>query len=351
MSFEVNSRRSFLRQTGSLLALGTLPSLNPTPVQANSLSGKAVGGVAGIKTSCVSWCFHGFDAGIDPEPAIDEVGSLGFDGIELMINQQQDLSDVWTKSKIDSVRNKLQSHKLELVALVPFFPVIVDLGSSQPAALKKSLDNFEKVCRIGQQLGTKRIEIIGPHVEEFTVKSARMGIPSFMYKLDNYQPGDKIHLDMPEIIDWESIWKRMVGVIRKCVQLTKKYGLELLIEPHYHSIIPDTATFLLMWNEIKEPTLKLTTDTGWGTQQCEYPPMNVHRAQKHLKVVQFRDVDAQTRKFVPFGEGVVDVEAVLKALKQTNFDGYVSFEEVFMKTAREDAVNFVKAMQELIAKK
>jgi sugar phosphate isomerase/epimerase len=91
-----------------------------------------------------------------------------------------------------------------------------------------------------------------------------------------------------------------------------------------------------MWNELKDPTLKLTTDTGWGTQQCEYPPMSVYRAHRHLKVVQFRDVDAQTRNLVPFGEGVVDVAAVLNTLQKTGFNGYVSFEEVFVKTAKAD---------------
>ena len=301
-----------------------------------------------FKTSCVSWCFHGFEPNTDPEPAIDSVGSLGFDGIQLMIIAASDLDSVWTTAKINRVRKRLADNRLELVSVVPFFPVVVDFGSNNPEKVKSSLANFKRCCQIAQQLGAKRIEIVGPFVSEFIDPANDFfNNPYFAYKIDSksYRPGQKLTLQTPNTIEWEVIKKRLVNVLSQCSQLAKARGLTLVIEPHIHSFVADNNGFQLFWDAVKDPNIKLNADTGWGTQQCEYPPMIVHKMKKHLAIMQFRDVDNMTRDFVPMGKGVVDIDGTLKALRQINFTGYLSFEEVFMPTAKEDAVRFMKLVK------
>jgi hypothetical protein len=46
----------------------------------------------------VSWNFHSLAPGAHPEEAIDIIGSLGFDGIELIANSRQDIDAYWTES-------------------------------------------------------------------------------------------------------------------------------------------------------------------------------------------------------------------------------------------------------------
>lgn len=299
-----------------------------------------------FKTSCVSWCFHDFAAGTDPIPAINTISELGFDGIQLMINQPVDIDSLWTDSKIESVKQLLKEKHLELVSIVPFFPCLPDLGSNDPGKVAISLENFRRCCRIARKLGAKNLEIIGPHLSEFNKK--QRGIPYFEYKIENfeYKPGQKLTLDIPDNVSWQAIWQRMVKVIKQCSQIAKENGLFLVIEPHVNSIIPDYNGFLLFWNELKDANVKMNFDAGWGAQQCQYAPMVVYISQKLLQIMQFRDVDNMTRNFVPMGQGVVNISATLTALKQTKFKGYVSFEEVAMPSAKEDALRFLKMMNE-----
>ena len=69
MPAEVN-RRHFL-QTTALAAALPLAALGADAPPA--AKGKP-------KVGCLSWCFHDFSPGVDPEPAIDIIGELGFDG-------------------------------------------------------------------------------------------------------------------------------------------------------------------------------------------------------------------------------------------------------------------------------
>src|SRR5437762_1786131 len=40
---------------------------------------------SGMKIGCVSWCFHSFAEGTNPEEAIDTIGEIGFDGTDLIV--------------------------------------------------------------------------------------------------------------------------------------------------------------------------------------------------------------------------------------------------------------------------
>ena len=90
-------RREFLSALSagsSLLAAGTTASAAPS-------SQSAAGGRPRIGS--VSWNFHSLAAGAHPEEAIDIIGSLGFEGIELIANSRRDVDEYWTNATISRV--------------------------------------------------------------------------------------------------------------------------------------------------------------------------------------------------------------------------------------------------------
>jgi hypothetical protein len=115
------NRRQFL-QTAALAA-STVP---PTTGVAESSrpAGKP-------KVGCLSWCFHSLTAGADPEPALDIIGELGFDGVELIASARRDLTDFWTDAKIELVNQRLQRNKLRVSQFVLFQPVVENLSSTK----------------------------------------------------------------------------------------------------------------------------------------------------------------------------------------------------------------------------
>src|ERR1700758_2327115 len=56
------------------------------------------------KLGSVSWNFHSLAPGAHPEEAIDIIGSLGFDGVELIANSRKDIDEYWTDATIGRIR-------------------------------------------------------------------------------------------------------------------------------------------------------------------------------------------------------------------------------------------------------
>src|SRR5438105_8150631 len=59
------------------------------------------------KISSVSWNFHSLASGAHPEEAIDIIGSLGFEGVELTANSRRDIDEYWTDATIDRIGKQI----------------------------------------------------------------------------------------------------------------------------------------------------------------------------------------------------------------------------------------------------
>ena len=55
--------------------------------------------------------------------------------------------------------------------------------------------------------------------------------------------------------------------------------------------------------------------------------MAIHKVGKHLMNVHMRDIDGVMRQFPPFGRGVMDIQAIIKALRQVDFHGFASIKQ------------------------
>jgi sugar phosphate isomerase/epimerase len=203
-------------------------------------------------------------------------------------------------------------------------------------------ENLEKVCQVGKNLRVPLIGYIGWSVP---------GTNPNAYKLSNPKPNQKLTFSMPENTDWDSTWKDSVNMTKHFLRIVKSYGMKLSVEPHFNNIPQSNEQFIALKNEINDSALGCSFDTCWTSVQAAYPPLMVKMLGKHIDNVQFRDTDAETRNaFVPFGEGVIDFEAVVRTLKSMNYQGYITLEEVFLKpdVALVDAKNFLLFMKKVL---
>jgi sugar phosphate isomerase/epimerase len=311
-----NLNRRQLLQTAAIAASGlSLPTMaagaSPRP------QGKP-------RIGCLSWCFHNLSPGADPEPAIDVIGGLGFEGVELIVNAPNDLKEFWTDARIDRFNQKLQKNKLRVSQFVLFQPVVEDLSSTNGTAREQALNNFEAGCRIGKKLGAPMINIVAPWARE--LKGPTSYLPRY-YEIVNPKPGQKYHIDIAENFDWDRVWDAYVQTTKACLSRAKAHGMKFSIEQHTHCLVPDAASFLRLWDQIQDNDLGYNIDVGWTLLQREYPPVAIHKVGRHLMNVHMRDIDGLMRQFPAFGRGVMDVEAIVTALKKVGFNGFASIEQ------------------------
>src|SRR5579863_8658604 len=100
-----------------------------------------------MKVGCVSWCFHSFAGGTNPEEAVETIGELGFDGVDLIVLARDDIAGYWHDATIDRLNRLLERHKLQVAQFVLFQPVVEGLTSPDADERKRNLDYLEAGCR------------------------------------------------------------------------------------------------------------------------------------------------------------------------------------------------------------
>lgn len=300
------------------------------------------------KIGCCSFNFHSLGPRANPEEAIDLIGDLGFEGIELIVAARDALRDYWTVAKQDETLRRLEKWKLELPALTVFQPMLEGITSVNPEERGRNFDIFEQVCKLARRLRAPAVGLAAPWPRE--MRGPREYLPRYT-ELENPRPGEKFHIDLDPSFDWDNIWAAYIRTLRECLDRAKAYGLKISIEHQAHSMVPDVASFLRLFDAIRDPMLGYTMDTGWTLSAREYPPVAIHQIKRHLMSVHARDIDGLMHRFPPFGEGVVDFRQIAQTLKLVGYRGYVHLaqDRSLPADSRAAARRFLAAMKEYLA--
>ena len=317
-SKEQLSRRTFLKATASALvpfALGESFAAESSP---GTPKGKK------MKIGSVSWNFRGIGAGPPMDEPIEVVGEMGFDGIELIVSRAEDLDTYWKEPVLSHLRKKLDKYHLEVSQFVLFQSAVAGLSSLNDDERNRSLEVFERGCKIAAVLNAPMINIVAPWARE--LKGPRAYLPRY-YAVTDGAPEVKYHIDIPRGFDFDAVWEQFVETVRTATAMAKANGIRFSIENHTHTLASDAMAFRALWDRIKDPALGMNLDIGWLQLQREYPPLGIYQAGEHLINVHIRDIDGVGLRFVGIGDGVMDYPGVVKALKDIGFSGYLTIEQ------------------------
>lgn len=309
------NRRQFLGVTAA--AMAAAPFLSGAAESNSSRPGK-------IQLGCVSWNFHSLGPAADPEPVIDIIGELGFDGIELIATSRGDFKTFWTDERVDRLKLKLDRNKLRVSQFAMFQPVVENLSSPRRDERQQALEYFESGCRLAAKFNAPLVNIVAPWARE--LKGPTAYLPRY-YEVESGAPATKFHIDIAEGFDWDLIWNGFVDTVRECVSRAKAHGLKFSIENHTHTLLPDSGSLLRLWDAIRDPALGVNLDAGWMQLEREYPPVAIYKLKGHVMNLHVRDIDGLMHSFSPIGHGVMDFRAIVQALQRTGFQGFASLEQ------------------------
>lgn len=89
---------------------------------------------------------------------------------------------------------------------------------------------------------------------------------------------------------------------------------------------PHTDSILRLCEEVGEGNVGANLDTVWAYLQRENLPWSIYKYNDKLYHVHMRDGDGLAAYNLPVGYGNTDWEMVIKALKDINYNGFLSLE-------------------------
>jgi sugar phosphate isomerase/epimerase len=279
-----------------------------------------------MKLGCACWTFSKGRFLPPYEPTIEIIGDLGFDGIEFILRHPDDLNDYWTEQRIGELRRLCEARGLTISQFALFQDVVADLPSLDRTANARALDQFEQGAKLAAAMGSPLVNFVSQWPVGIQAPAAY--VPRYWYinnpGLEGFSP--KLSMQLPEPFEWEEIWENYVKTVRTCAEIAAAHGLKLAIEGHAHVVVPNTDSFLRLWDHVQHPALGYNLDTAWLFIQREYIPWSIAKVKGKLLHVHMRDGDGLHAYNLPPGEGILDWEGIFEALRGIGYDGFVSFE-------------------------
>jgi sugar phosphate isomerase/epimerase len=118
-----------------------------------------------------------------------------------------------------------------------------------------------------------------------------------------------------------------VEVLKPLAEHAHKLGVMLLIEPEPGLLCETTGQYLEVAERVNAPSIGLNFDVGHAFCMSEDLPTAIAKLACHIRHYHFEDI-AATRvhhHLVP-GRGAIDFAAVLKAIRQTGYCGWLTVE-------------------------
>ena len=286
-----------------------------------------------MKVGCAAWTWTEPAHNPPYEGAIRSIGELGFDGMELILRDFEDIHGYWTPEKRKEIKRMLDYYGLEVSQFAMFQNVMDGLASLDKERIERSVDAFKAGCEISADLECGIVNFVSPWPDVITAPNSYLpeyyyitvpGVDPRIRALQTFQT--KLKYNFPKPFDWERYWESHVDAVRRVTQTAKSYGFRLAIENHANTMTPHTDSVIRLCEEVGEDNIGANLDTVWAYLQREYLPWSVHKYGKRLYHVHMRDGDGLAAYNLPVGYGNTDWEEVVKALKDIGYDGYLSLE-------------------------
>ena len=146
-------------------------------------------------------------------------------------------------------------------------------------------------------------------------------------------------------IEWETLFRASTATLRELAEMGRQHGVTVALEMHVHALFetPELGRRLLE----ALPELALAYDPSHFVMQG-IPIRETAWLLDHAAHVHLRDA-APGRMMVPFGEGQVDFDWLLGALKERGYTGHVAIE--YLETDEFDALDSALRLREALERR
>lgn len=260
------------------------------------------------------------------EKAVCQIGELGFDGVELIAYTANDLSEYYTAERVRELSRIMAGEGLMLSEFILYAYVVHGLIDESAVQRKKALDLVKKGLDVAERLGCDILNTVSNWPDEMKspIPYPPLNIHPYMPGFDRFEP--KHHFDLPPNFDANGLWERYIGAIEKVVEMCASRNMRFALEGHANVIVGTTDAMLRAYDRVPDRHFGTNFDVAWQYMQREYPPMSVYKLRERIFHVHLRDTDGLLCYSYPIGQGVIDWNLFVRALKEVGYKGFLSLE-------------------------
>ncbi len=240
------------------------------------------------------------------EETIRRIAGLGYAGLELLA----DVPHAWPAGLLEeskqAIRDCLDRHGLK-IANVNGFMMNAVADPRQPYWHPSWIEPDPHYRAIRRE-----------HTKRALQLAKELGAPSIQT-----EPGGPLQKDQSRTAATDLFYDEFMP----CVDLAERLEVYLLIEPEPGLLIETFGQYLEFVERIDSPWVGLNFDIGHAFCVGEDPQDWVARMAPHTKHYHIEDIAASREHahLIP-GQGAIDLAATLAAIRQTDYDGWITIE-------------------------
>ena len=246
------------------------------------------------------------------DEAIARIGKAGFRATELIAWNREALDQYYRPAEVARLRRVLAD---EGMALSQFVVDNRGAASGDAAVRARAVDMFKRGVEVAADLGSPIVNTVThlPFEMQFPAITDRPHVQTFSYPVESG-------------LDWDRNWNEYVQTLRTCADFAEEAGLAYSLEPHPFRYGANIEGLLRLLDAVGSAALGVNLDPSHLFPVGDLPHVAIYRLAPHVLHCHFSDNDGETNVHWRPGMGKIDWLHVLRALRDTGFDGVVSLE-------------------------
>ena len=236
------------------------------------------------------------------EEAIARVAGLGYGGLELMADVPHAWPAELSTARINEIKSSLSSNGLAL--------------SNVNAFMMSAVQDFWHPSWIEQNKAFRQLRI--RHTIESLRLARRLGAACI-----TTEPGGPLEAGMLRAYALEIF----IEGLQEALRVAEEVNVMLLVEPEPGLLIENTQQFLELAQRVDSPMFGLNFDVGHFFCVNDDLPTAIERLQAWTRHYHIEDIAAtRVHEHLIPGHGAIDFAAVIDAIRDTDYDGWLTVE-------------------------
>jgi fructoselysine 3-epimerase len=249
-----------------------------------------------MKLSFNTWPYASFPVWVPAytiEDTIKRIAKIGYEGIEIGAGSPHAYPPCLTKERRKHIRKVLDDNGIALSSMLPALSGGPghNLVSPIPEERRHTIDHYKDLVELSAEWGGKIL----------------LYIPGWIVFGTTY----------------EQAWEWSTAALSDIAEKAEKFDITLVIEPVSFdtNFVDKGEEAIEMMEEVNKPNVKLMFDTFHTLYRKEPSSDYIYRMGKNLRHMHISDNNR-----LPPGQGRGDFISVINALKDIDFDGYLTME-------------------------